>query len=747
MKILIQKPILKNPKNLINPRKNTEMTTKPTIDWRKMPFVRLLICLVTGIVAAEYAPYGTPLSIGVAMVLAIVASIVMVFVKLKFQHQWLFGAPLSISLFVMGYALVFFQNEKQAADYFGKQLNPSDYKTGHIVLAKITDATEREKNFRLIVSVEKMGTSADSMQDATGNLLIYWRKDSLDTPPQYMPTYGDLIVLNGSIQIIEPPKNPDAFDFQQYWHRQNVHHQTFIDGEDVQLLAQGRGHPIIQWANQAQTHLLYILKTHLPTEREFAVGSALLLGYRDAVTPDVRDAYVETGSMHLLAVSGMHVIILFQMMNWVLDRYKSGSRRWRWIKAIVAIVVVCIFSILTGLTASVLRAATMSAFLAIGKALQNRPNAYNILGSSAFGLLLWNPLWLFDVGFQLSFLAVGGIVFFQPLLFKLWIFKIDDDTPFAKPINKSIHWMGESLATGFAAQLVVTPISLFYFHQFPTYFWLSSVVGVFLSNMALMVGVALFCLSGISVLCILLGKILFGLLWILNEFIFLLQKFPFSVFDGFWVSALSTVLAYAIIFGIAMTLSERRLRAFFTPLSIIVVLSAFYAFSTIRQSQQRQIVLYHVYKNTVVDFIEGNQCLSFSSVDNQDIEGEKRQKFAVQKHRIKLKINKLHTYPLDTLIKVDNLYWQNRCVQFYDKKILFIDRMPPPDLTVAVDYVVIHNNPKIDLQALAQQVKFQQIIFDASNSRYKVEMWKNLCITNNYPHYDIQQQGAFVLDF
>jgi competence protein ComEC len=714
------------------------------LDWRQIPFVRLLIFLTLGILAAEFLPSIDPLSIWGLLAVAVVACIILVFAKIKFRWQWVFGVPLSISLFLFGYALTFFQDERHSDDHFAKNWTETPTKNDHFVLAKVTDATERGKNFRLTLSIEKIGETADSMQETSGNLLVYLRKDTLKTPPQYLPAYGDVILLTANVQAIEPPKNPNAFDFQRYWHRQNIHFQCFVNTDDVVLLAQQRGNPVIQFAQNAQMQLLQILKKHLPTEREFAVGSALLLGYRDAVTPEVRDAYVETGSMHLLAVSGMHVMILFQMLEWGLNIYKSGNRRWRWAKAILAIVVVCLFSLLTGLTASVLRAAVMSIFFAIGKALQTRVNVYNILASAAFALLLWNPMWLFDVGFQLSFLAVAGIVFFQPLLFKLWIFRIDDTSKIGKKANWAVRWMGESLMTGVAAQLVVTPISLFYFHQFPTYFWLSSVVGVAISNLALVGGIVLFLTDWVGVLGVFVGKILFGLLWSLNEFIFLLQKFPFSVFDSIWWSTGFTILVYTIIFGIAATLSARRLRAFFTPLSMIAVLSIVYAFSTISQVHQRRIVVYHVYKNTVVDVVEGERCWSFSDVDNYDSEAQKRLNFAVYKHRIQLKIKNLQSFPLDTNLTVENLFWQNGCLQFYNLKILFLNRPPPSDLQVEVDAVVIHNNPKLNVETLEKNIKFKEIIFDASNTKRKVEMWTNMCKTLGYPHFDINRQGAWI---
>ena len=424
------------------------------INWREMPFVRLFMPFDLGIIGATFWQLDSPVSGNVILSLSMLCIIFLSFIKTTFQRRWVFGIPLSIFLFLLGYQSFFYHNERSASNHFEKQLNDSDDK---MIIGVVTDRVEKATNFRLTIAVQKMGNEADSLHDVSGNLLVYLKKDSLLKQP---PQYGDLVLTEGKIAAVEPPKNPDAFDFQRYLHFQNIHYQSFIQNEDIKTLAQNRANPIVQTISNWQRRLLEILKTHLPTEREFAVGSALILGYRDAVTEEVKDAYVGTGSMHILAVSGMHILLIFNAFEWILSFYKSGSRRWRWTKALVSILLIWVFTLLTGAGASVVRAAVMSTFLALSKGWGRQVSIYNVLAASAFTLLLWNPFWLFDVGFQLSYLAVVGIVYFQPKIRKLLIFK-----------NKIANWAWEATAVGLSAQLVVTPISLYYFHQFPTYFW------------------------------------------------------------------------------------------------------------------------------------------------------------------------------------------------------------------------------------------------------------------------------------
>ena len=470
------------------------------INWREIPFVRLFIPFVLGIMSAEFWQLDSPTYGNIILSLSMFCIIFLVFKKTTFQSRWAFGIPLSIFLFSMGYQSVFYHNENHNANHFKNVFDTPEEK---IIVGIVTDRIEKATNFRLTVAVQKVGNTADSMHLVSGNVLFYLKKDSvLETPPQY----GDLILTKAKISEVEPPKNPDAFDFKRYLHFQNIHYQSFIYQDDIKTLAHNRGNLIVQTIAHWQMQLINILKKHLPTEREFAVGSALILGYRDAVTEEVKDAYVGTGSMHILAVSGMHIMLIFTAFYWILSFYKTGNRRWRWTKALISIILIWIFTLLTGAGASVVRAAVMASFLAVSKGWGRQVSIYNVLAASAFTLLIWNPFWLFDVGFQLSYLAVIGIVYFHPKIRKLLIFK-----------NKIADEAWKATSIGLSAQLVVTPISLYYFHQFPTYFWLSGLLAVPVSTGALYAGIALFFFSKVPYLGLILGKILFGLVWTMNE--------------------------------------------------------------------------------------------------------------------------------------------------------------------------------------------------------------------------------------
>ena len=697
------------------------------INWREMPFVRLFLPLALGIMCGEFWQPQSPLFGNIILLLSTLCIVFFVLKKTTFQRRWVFGIPLSIFLFLLGYQCVFYHDESHNSDHFKTVLNSPNEK---IVMGIVTDRVEKATNFRLTVAVKKIGNTTDSLQDVSGNVLFYLKKDSLlESPPQY----GDLILTKGKIAEVELPKNPDAFDFNRYLHFQNIHYQSFIYPDELKILAQNRGNPIIQTISHWQIELINILKEHLPTEREFAVGSALILGYRDAVTEEVKDAYVGTGSMHILAVSGMHIMLIFTAFEWFLSFYKSGSRRWRWTKALISIVLIWVFTLLTGAGASVVRAAVMATFLALSKSWSRQVSIYNVLAASAFALLLWNPFWLFDVGFQLSYLAVVGIVYFQPKIRKLLIFK-----------NKLANLAWNATAVGLSAQLVVTPISLYYFHQFPTYFWLSGLLAVPVSSGALYAGIALFFTTKIPFLSLVIGKILFGLVWTMNEIVFFIQKLPLSIFTGFWLSAMGVLGIYIVLMGIAVALKTRRLKMLLYPLSIATVSSCLLAFSSIKNMKQREIVVYHIHQNTVVDFIDGQKCYSFSKKMNEKSEVPNRLKFAFENHRMRLRINKLETFKFNVSEKYPNLIYHYGISQFGNYKMAILDNLPQNNILLQVNTVLMHQNARMTIADLQQHFRFDSVIFDGSNARWRVEKWKKECHSLNIPYHDTFEKGAWV---
>ncbi len=697
------------------------------VEWQKVPFVRLIIPFIFGIVAATFGHFDASMVFIPILFFSFLSAVMLLIFQVSFKWRWIWGVVITFFLFSLGYDLTFFKNELNDSTHFQKNLKDSNQ---HTIIGVVTDKAEKANFYRLNIAVKSIGQ--DSFITATGNIQVYLKKDSLTAPLQY----GDLILLNSTIKRISPPTNPDAFDFQWYWHLQNIHYQCFTDFSHVKILAHDKGDVVIAFSLSRQQYFLSVLRKYLPTENEYAVAAALLIGNKDAITDEIKNAYIETGAMHILAISGMHIILIFKRIEWVLDLYKTGNRRWRWVKTVVLIILIGLFALLTGLGASILRAALMATSVSVSKALKIKISIFNTLAASAFILLLWNPYWILDIGFQLSYSAVMGIALFGEKLKRLWVIK-----------NKYLHKIWENISIGLVAQMMVAPISLYYFHQFPTYFWLSGLAAGAVSEFALLIGVFLLALGKFETIGFLLGKILFCSIWLMNNFIFLIKQLPFSVIDGFLLGFWEVVILYLSISGFYYAFKIRKARLLYYPLSMLLLFLISQGFTEINSHANRELIVYDIPRKSVIDVIIGKKCYSFSKEFSIKNVPDNRMKFAVENHRNTLSVNILETFTFNEYKNDENLMYHNGYMQIDSVRVLLLDRLPKTGLSLSNCFVVVYDNPKFNISQLRAVLDFKQVIFDSSNSRWRVEKWKNECEEKGLNYHDVGANGAWVYKF
>ncbi len=705
------------------------------LNWRLLPFVRLILPFSLGIVLASCGwIFSTPQYFAIAIGF-LISTLSAVLWRKSYPLRWLSGIPLSIALLFLGYWSLFLQAEQEMQHHFREKLNE---KAPIWIAGIVQEATEKAPHWRLTLKVIYAGADSTNFKAVEGQLLVYARKDSLSSPNF---RYGDYILTRATPHAIESSKNPAAFDFQHYWHLKNIHFQAFMNVEQIKILAQDASdNPLWAQAQKAQTYFVSVLKKYLPQENEWAVASALLLGSRDAVPEDIKNAYIETGAIHILAISGMHIVLIFNRLEWLLSLYKNGRIRWRVGKAAILIVFIWLFALLTGFTPSVVRAALMSSLLIVGKAANRSSNPFNLLVASAFLLLLYDPFWLFDVGFQLSYAAVGGIYLYNQIFDKPLIFN-----------HKIANWVAQNLLIGFAAQLAVTPLALYYFHQIPTYFWLSGLLVGVVSEYALLVGVVLLLVNGFPFLPALLGQVLNFLIWLMNQIIFQIQKLPLSMIDAWGMTDAEIYLLTLMLAGFIIAVWQRRLRLLIYPLSIFLILTLFSAFLTHKNQIKGHLVVYATTRLSLVEILCEGKCYRLEG-KNDNVENffldknaiEKKQKYATENHHKVLKINELLTFHLDEYVKNNFFLYRNKYIRLPVTKVYVLDKLPDKPLNLFIDYLIVRHNPKITMESLVSSVRFKQVIFDGSNSRKQVEKWRQECQKNNISYHDVNTQGAWV---
>src|ERR1019366_5695266 len=368
--------------------------------WNQAPLVRLLIPFLLGIITAVFLPFQFQVGISVVCAFALLISIFVLVPKLNISYRksWWFGLLVNATLFFCAYQLTIIKTEKFATNHFSKFAD-----TIQFAYIRLTEPTlEKEKSLKVVVEVLAVKQN-NSWKNTSGKAMVYFQKDEKSLRLKY----GDGVVVKADFKEVAPPQNPGEFNYKRFLSFHNIGQQAYIKNADWVYSGDNTTNIFIAASINLRNKLLKVFTDYNIKGNEFAVGSALLLGYEDKLDADIISAYSNTGVLHILSVSGLHVAIVYIVFNWLFfffDKIKYGNI----IKAVLLILLLWSYAALTGLSAPVLRAATMFSFIIIAKAYNRYTNIYNTLAASAFLLLLINPFYMMAVGFKLSYLAVIG---------------------------------------------------------------------------------------------------------------------------------------------------------------------------------------------------------------------------------------------------------------------------------------------------------------------------------------------------
>ncbi len=692
---------------------------------RQMPFFRLVFPFILGILLSLYFDWWHDI-IAWSIPILLLFSILIFFKKGLFKVRWLFGFLMTLMIFFLGYFRGYEHQELNIENHFSRQLTDDKMAfSGEIYeMPKTT-----EKRIKVHLSIDKMSNDTAQFHQTSGNLLVYLNKDILSENLEY----GDRITVFGKARKLTNANNPNAFNFKDYQHYQNVHYQIFLKENEWRVGTKNGGNPLFKFAFKQRKKFLHILRKYLPDTESFSVGSALILGYKDEMNEEIRDAYAKTGAMHVLAVSGLHVGLIYLIIGFLFDKIvRLNSKKIKLLRGMVCLIGVWLFALLTGMSPSVMRASTMFSIIIIGNMTDRSANIYNSLAASAFILLLINPLYIMSVGFQLSYLAVTGIVYFQPKIYSFYVCE-----------NKITDFLWQLCSVSIAAQFATLPLSLYYFHQFPIYFWLSGLIVVPAAGFILGGGLLLFLLESIYAgLGTPIGFLLYWLIWLVNKGIFFLQNLPASVIEGIWITGLSALVLYISIAFLIGAINTRRGRNLIYSSGLLFFAFGLSAWQKSGLINNKQIIIYDLYKNTLIECIDGK---SAYTIKNSELE-EKSFDFSTKNNHYAHYVDNVLAFNIDSLsYENDVLLFEKNFIKFQDKTILLIDKMPTQkEQIIEVDFLVIRGNPRLKLEELLKMISFKKVIFDNSNSQYKVQDWIEYCEEKEIDYHYTSVDGAWI---
>ena len=463
-------------------------------------------------------------------------------------------------------------------------------KSDSLILAKVNNAPiEKKKSLscelRLLSSV-----SSKNSKSISGTVRAYFAKDSLSDKL----SYGDILLLENTINSIDKPRNPYQFDFKSYYAHKNIYHQAYFKSGSWTYTGNSVSSRFWEITYSIRRLLQKRFETHFENKAIRGVASAIIIGYKEDLDDNWLDAFSKTGTIHVLAVSGLHVGIIYILLSIILGLNRATGSALK-IKSFIILLALFGYCLLTGFSPSVCRASIMFGTVLIAKAINRQSNIYNTLALSAFILLVFDPFTLFHVGFQFSYLAVLGIVYYKDI-FRSWV-----------PVKT---WLGDKIATllsvSVAAQITTFPLGLYYFHQYPNFFMFSNLIVIPCITIILYAGI-FFLMSSLvsSFFASFFAKIMTAYIGFIATVVNLIKDVPFAFLEGIHITFFQMILCYAFIVMLTATLRNRWSAGLF--IAPIIVIAFLWEDHRYEQSLNREeVVLFDVRNETLVGFRTDN---------------------------------------------------------------------------------------------------------------------------------------------
>ncbi|MEO9003326.1 MAG: ComEC/Rec2 family competence protein [Ginsengibacter sp.] len=688
--------------------------------WKKAPYIRIVVPFITGILLQFYFQFEMMVAINISII-ALIFLTVFTFLPESFRYRfrYLSGIFLFVLVCCLGAFITWQKDIRHHSHWYGKYIDSNSAIIGTIKEPLVKKA----KTFKALVNIE-MVINKDIRHNVAGKALVYFAQDDSSVKLKY----GDKVIFKKPLQDIKNSGNPGAFNYKQYCAFQQIFQQVYLKDNAWILLKEKDKSSLNELVFKTRNYILNTLEKYIPRQNESSLAKALLIGYRNDLDRDLLQAYSNAGVVHLIAISGMHLAIIYFFLLWVFARipFIKNSHVTRLI-----LVLVCLwfFAFLTGAPASVLRSAVMFTFIAIGNTFNSRNSIYNSLSVSAMVLLCYDPYMLWDVGFQLSYLAVLGIVITQKYIYAWFYFK-----------NQPGNYIWKLASVSLAAQVLTLPVCIYYFHQFPLLFLLSNVIAIPLSTIILAGCIALIMVSPIAFVAVYLGKVILAFIWLLNFSIISINSIPFSLWAELSISKTDTFILYLFVVAFLYWLIHKSKAALQLSLSFMLIFTFNFSYQKWKSVRQKKLIVYNIPQKKAIDFAIGSHY--FFIGDSDVIQNPVIRNYNIQPAHIALRLHRpSHLYK--------RVFNKNNFYQFYNHRILMLDTALayyPSSEKIKIDYIIISKNPSLEIPAIESVFDCKKYIFDASNSPWKIEQWKKECEELHLHFHSVSEQGAFVID-
>lgn len=663
--------------------------------WPAYPFIRLTLAYIVGILVYHHYQHHLDFTT-VYLIIGSITLSILFFVLDKFKLitiSWQQGTFLLLVIMSFGYTRT---NDYDHSN--SKTLSSELFSKTKSYTALVTSyPIHKGRNYTYEVETRHLRLP-DTVIAHSQSVKLYISTNA-NTPPL---KYGDLISVKSSPFEIEGPSNPHEFDYAGYMALSNIFYQSFTKPYNLTILTQNQANPLMatvyRWRNYFETTILKAVDN----KESQGIALALLLGIKDRLDTDTKNAYAAAGAMHVLAVSGLHIGIIHFIIIWMFKPIKSAIFK-RHFLPIISIILLWLYALITGFSPSIMRAATMFSIILYGQSLNRTPNIFNSIFLSAFILLIFNPNQLFSVGFQLSYLAVLGIVYLYPMLYKLYIPK---------------YWLVDKAwsitCVSIVAQLATFPLSLTYFHQFPSYFLLSNLVVIPTAFAIMILGIAQLAIGWLTPFYW-IKHLLSGTLNFLNLVVYHIEILSGSLIDWINLTAFDSLCIYTFILLTLAFLHSKSYSWLRWAMMCSLLFCMNKSTDIIAKYYGKELIIYDIKNKLVIEEINGLNSFLYSDSDTDNLK--------LLSHQINP--NRLRSYldPITTPLPFESTaYVMDSSLYFYSfagEKLVFVlegHQLENIKFKINSDYLFIENDAISDLTKINSLFTYDQLILRNSNS-------------------------------
>ncbi|REG96229.1 ComEC/Rec2 family competence protein [Flavobacterium aquicola] len=674
----------------------------------QFPLARITIAFITGILSA----YSLKPSLSIVFIFICITILIFTGTYYSSRRDKKFQLYFGLAVYLLAFSIgattqSVHTNSNQQSNYIHyKNIFDKNHTFTLTLREKLKNTAFNERYTAQLNSIDNEKTS--------GSILLNIRKDSLS----HHFIIGNQLKINALLNRNTAQKNPNQFDYSKYLENKQIYAQLYADANEIQIGS------IIEkdiWYYTAafRSRIIQNLeKSHFQT-KELNVAIALIMGQQQDIDPEITKDYQYAGAVHILSVSGLHIGFILLFVTLLLKPFPN-TKKGLFIKLLIILLSLWLFGVLAGLAPSVVRSVTMFSFVAIGQHLKRSTNIYHTLLVSVLLILLFQPSFLFDVGFQLSYTALFFIIWLQPLFANLW-----------KPKNKIVSYFWDILTVSFAAQIGTLPLSIYYFHQFPGLFFVTNLIVIPFLGFIMSLGVVVMLLAACSWVPYYPAKTLELSIYYLDRIISFIASLEQFIVRDIPLNTSILISGYLAIITLIIAFEHKNTKSIFGVLTAVVLLQLSCITTKWEIQNQAEFIVLNTSKKT--QLIERNGSIA-NVYANDSISGNIRNNAVLSSYLT------ANFSSLNQQSKLKNVFF------FKGNKILLIDSSMVYPRTIHPDVVVLTQSPKLNLDRLITVLNPKIIVADASNYKSVQKRWAVSCKQQKIPFHSTNEKGFFQIN-